>query len=340
MSRWRHEDDLRALPEALTPEPAERQRVRQRLQASLEEPRRAPWRLALAGLVATAAGVGLFIWFQSNEDLQLNSPEAWAEAELSRGVDLHFQGRGLASGPTASPTIRWDEGEIALAVPPGQGLDLRVQTPEAEVLVVGTRFSVSRDARGTTVAVSEGRVSVTCVDGTARFLVPEQRLSCPRSAAATLSLVRDLERAQASPAEILDLLQRALARPDADEVERDEIRYRMVSALEALGRAREAREVAEEALRAGTSPRAAALLATAARLAVAEGDCAAAIPHLRRLTAEQADPVALVMLADCLAPSDTAGAREALEAALEAPLDAAQRERVEARLRVLGAGGR
>lgn len=330
MSDWGHEPDLRALHADLRPDPAELQRVRARLRHPHVPARARHWR----PLLAVAVAAGLLLWFfpRNEGERALNSPERWAEEQISRDVDLHFQGQGVAGGTERAPVIRWEQGEISLSVPHGQGLALRVQTPEAEILDLGTRFTVSRDARGTFVSVDEGRVSVTCLDGTARFLVAEQRLACPRSAAAALALARDRQKERASPAEILEMLQRGLARTDADGAVRDELRYLEVETLDALGRAHEAREAAEAALAAGDSPRWRALAATAARVAVAEGDCAAALPLLRRLTATDPDPVGQVLLADCLAPEHPAEARAALQAAMKNELTAEQRAQVEARL--------
>lgn len=335
MSEWRYEADLRELPEAMSPEAASLRRVRARLGAPPARDRR--WRLAMVAAAAVAALAWLAL--RTPADLPLDSPQRWSEAEFSHGVGLRFQGQGLASRGGDGPVVRWDSGEISLDVPHGQGLRLRVVTPEAEILDVGTRFSVWRDTRGTSVAVDEGRVSVTCIDGTARFLVEGQRLDCPRSAASTLSLVRERQEQGAPAAEQLELLQRALARADADPAVRDELRYLSVGALEALGYTHEARQAAEEALAIGEPPRWRALAATAARLAVAEGDCAAALPWLRKLSADSPDPVAEVMRADCLVSSDPSEARAALQAALQSPLSDEQRLAVVARLKVIDNSG-
>lgn len=335
MSDWRHEPDLSALPGTLTPSGTSLRRVRRRLEHPPgARPSRRPIRWAA---IAVAACLGLVAQLYPQGDMALDSPARWSETALPRGVEVRFQGQGLATHRGDAPVIRWEQGEIELDVPHGRGLSLRVQTPEAEILDVGTRFTVARDARGTAVSVLEGRVSVTCIDGASRFLVEGQAMACPRSAAATLAVVRERQKEGAPPAETLELLNRGLARADADEAVRDELRFLSVGALEALGRPHEAREAAEAALKAGDPPRWKALASTAARLAVAEGDCAAALPWLRRLSEEGDDPVALVLLSDCLAPTRPAEAEEPLRRALLIPLTVEQRAAVVARLNALGA---
>lgn len=324
---WRIEDEISRLHQALEPDEAALRRVRARMAPR----RRATGRLV--GLAAAAlAAVGALLWALAPGTLytRLDSPEAWRQEALARGVDLRFQGLGLAQGPTDTPVIRWEQGTVDLAVRSGQGLTVRVQTEEAEVLVVGTRFAVTRDALGTLVTVDEGRVSVTCSEGTSRFLVPGQRLHCAPSAAAALAWVR--ANPEASPAEALDVLQRGLARPDADDAVRDELRFLTLGPLQALGRDHEALVTAEAAL-ASETPRARALHAVAARLRVARGDCPGATPHLEALTEAGDDPVALVLLADCAANPQQAAA--ALERALDLPLSEDQRAQVRARLGAL-----
>ncbi len=322
MRSWSHEDDLRALRSEIEPDEAALARVR----ARRRQPRRGPRAvLVLAAALATLALVVLR--GPDLLDLRLEAP-VWEDRALSEDVALRFQGRGQASGTARDPVIRWEQGTIHLAVTPGQGLNVRVQTPEAEVLVVGTQFQVSRDTLGTEVSVEHGRVSVNCSDGTTRFLTAGQQLHCARSAAAALARARELQTAGADPSLWLDLVQRGMQRADADEAVRDELRLVQVQALDLLERDREALAMAEAALSEGAPPRWRALAAVAARLRVAQGDCAGALPHLERLTAEDEDPVALVLLADC-APER---ARDALERALTQDLTEAQRAAVQARL--------
>lgn len=334
MKPWSFEDDLRALRQELDPDEAALRQLRAARAARRRSP---PRRARLAwGLAALAAAALAALWIRGSDrlDLALDAP-VWEDRALSEGVDLRFQGRGLAQGSAKEPVIHWEEGTISLAVRPGEGLTVRVQTPEAEVLVVGTRFDVARDGLGTAVSVEEGRVSVNCSDGTTRFLTPGQRLSCARSAAAALATARALAAEGADPAEVLDTVQRGLGRADADEAVRDELRFLQVSALQAMDRDSEALEAAEAALDRGAPPRWRALAAIAARLRVQRGDCAGARPHLERLTAGEDDPVALVLLADCLAPTDPAAARRALLRALGQDLQPEQAAAVKARLAAL-----
>lgn len=324
---WRVEDELTRLQAALEPDEAALRRVRARM---APRPRAVGRPLAWGALALAGIALAIGLLRPSSLYARLDSPSTWQDQTVSRGVDLRFQGQGLAQGAPESPVIHWEEGTVDLAVQPGAGLTVRVQTEEAEVLVIGTRFSVSRDGLGTLVGVEEGRVSVTCSDGTSRFLVHGQRLHCARSAAAALAWVRATP--EADPAETLEVLQRALARPDASDPVRDELRFLTLGPLQALGREDEALALAEDAL-TQPSPRARALHATAARLRVARGDCAGAWPHLTALSEDPTDAVALVLLADCA--TDDQVARDALERALHLPLAADQRAQVEARLAAL-----
>jgi hypothetical protein len=88
----------------------------------------------------------------------------------------------------SSETVRLGRGRIQLEVPPlPNGSSLSVRTPDALVVVHGTRFTVDVAGEGdgvvTTVDVLEGRVSVERAGQTA-ILGPGGHWSSPRTAAA------------------------------------------------------------------------------------------------------------------------------------------------------------
>ncbi len=83
--------------------------------------------------------------------------------ELQSGARLRLDSGMVARVPAAAgeERLRLEAGSIWLEVPrlpPGRSVS--VSTPDADVLVHGTRFQVLRDARGTAVAVAEGLVEV------------------------------------------------------------------------------------------------------------------------------------------------------------------------------------
>jgi ferric-dicitrate binding protein FerR (iron transport regulator) len=118
-----------------------------------------------------------------------------SELAVSPDVALDFEGQGELSGTEQAPRIAWRRGRVRASVTPNEGIDLRVLTPEAEVRVVGTIFTVDRGALGTRVEVEKGRVEVRCVDGTQRFVVPGEVVWCePGTAAGYLARARALQR--------------------------------------------------------------------------------------------------------------------------------------------------
>ncbi|MFH1463350.1 MAG: FecR domain-containing protein, partial [Pseudomonadota bacterium] len=127
------------------------------------------WLLVGAGLAAAAVTLVLALPDPMAEpvraalvpsaDLQSLSP--------SPEVALAYQGAGQLEGTRQAPRIQWESGTVHVEVEPDQGIQLSLVTREAEVQVVGTAFSVTRDALGSRVEVDHGRVRVTCVGGDA-----------------------------------------------------------------------------------------------------------------------------------------------------------------------------
>lgn len=192
--------------------------------------------------------------------LDAAEPRALAAAD---GVDLRYTGFGRLSGTATAPRIEWSSGEIGVEVAPGRGLDVRVQTREARVRVVGTGFTVARDATGTAVAVSHGRVEVVCGEEPAVYLgAGESRTCLPVSAAGRLARARTL-REQGVPAETVLAEARAAHATGPDAVVAGELRFLELELLVDLGRVEEARALGASLVAADTTraPEIEALLA-------------------------------------------------------------------------------
>jgi len=155
-----------------------------------------PGTLAVGGLLAAAATAIVVLPGMSAPDpLALSFADgAAAGVEVAPGVVMTADGAGELSGTETAPRLAWASGAVDISVEPGAGLDVQVATDEATVRVVGTVFRVERDALGTTVSVSRGKVAVECVDQDERFVPAEQSITCLPTSAAGL-----LGRAQALP---------------------------------------------------------------------------------------------------------------------------------------------
>lgn len=273
---------------------------------------------------------------------------------LSGGrVRLAWEGTGEVAGRDLAPRIAWESGEIAVEVEPGQGIGLEVHTREAQVRVVGTGFTVRRDAYGTAVSVRHGRVEVVCAGGGTEppsktvLSEGEERLCLPVGAAGLLARARAQQGAGAGAAEWLQSVEAGLAAPERSAAVEGELRVMQIQGLDALGRREEARAAAVGYVAQPQAARAREVRRYLATLALEAGDCGAAIPHLEALVAPPDPAVAgwapgcadLVWLSDC---SQRAGrvenVRRPLEAAREVCHTPAEREGVERRLSALKGG--
>lgn len=268
-------------------------RVHARLRAGQRQPSRA--RPLLGGAFALAIAAALLV-------VVLPGPIAPAEPatiELATGtialsdiVGVTGAGRGTARGVGASWTIDWQGGELGVAVVPHAGAQVEIRTAEASVRVIGTRFVVTSDALGTRVSVTEGKVAVGCADGTANEIVGGEAEEClPVTSTGLLArAIAQSERGDA-PAEVLETLDRGLA-VDGDADVDAELLAARIDPLLALGRTDEARAAADLYLRDVAAPRADEIGHVAGRLALAAGDCAAAIRHLASRTDTTPDEAA------------------------------------------------
>jgi len=121
----------------------------------------------VAGSLMTADGTVLAPGERFLGQGTLRTPEGQSALVLTQaGVQLTFAPDSSASVPAVDQAQRFDlaRGQLSLDVPPmPAGEALSVVTPDASVVVHGTRFSVAYDASvtpATCVRVTEGRVSV------------------------------------------------------------------------------------------------------------------------------------------------------------------------------------
>jgi len=319
--------DLRERLEAL-PEPeldaVDRLWVRFQTTQALE-PRRRRRRWLVASSLAVAAAAALVGWAIAPEtprhaDLSARvTPETLA---WSPQIQLEALGTGEIAGTSRDATIRWDSGTVRVRVEPHSGTRLAVQTPEARVEVVGTKFDVTRDPLGSTVTVDRGRVRVTCGDGWAGDLGAGQRHTClPLTADELLGRVTALE--EAGRTEPIDeTLERGLALaqgPVRGELLARRMRRRAVQG-DIDGALADAR-----AYLASPSGRDDEIRRFAGWLALEHRGCAVARPWLAELHARGSAQES-VLLAECLASTDPERARNMLTQALPA-LDPAWRAR-------------
>lgn len=210
--------DAPSLPEAL-PEPPEI------AAAPPSEPAAAPPRRRPARTDAAAAPMAM----------ALASTQAEATLAPFPDVRLAYRGTGRLSGTAAAPRIDWDDGRLAVEVTPGRGIDLVVSTTEADVRVVGTGFTVHRDAFGTEVTVHHGTVEVTCAGSAPKRLTKGGAGVCfPHTASGLLARARaQLHERDANGA--LASIDAGLA-VAADGAETDELRLLQLEVLISEGR--------------------------------------------------------------------------------------------------------
>jgi hypothetical protein len=219
----------------------------------------------------------------------LTSKGRWGSDTSMPGIELSYLGTGTVGGSSGSPEIAWDSGTIHVEVTPNQGLHLAVRTREAEVRVIGTGFTVTRNALGTHVEVRHGIVEVDCGDeGTVRLTVGEERTCLPRTAAGLLGRARALREASAPEGEVLESLDRGLAEADVQDAVRDELQSSRIRSLFALGRRTEVLDAARGYLAREKSVRRTEVERLAVATARAEGGCEAAAPWLPATSATAA----------------------------------------------------
>lgn len=93
------------------------------------------------------------------------APRGWVELDLRRGGTLRLSAGAQATLSSDGTQLTLVSGRVACQIDPGQGA-FQVDTPSAQVRVVGTRFDVEVEADAATrVRVDEGEVEVSDRNG-------------------------------------------------------------------------------------------------------------------------------------------------------------------------------
>ncbi len=306
-------------------------RVRARVHRSLRRPRGRPaWALPVAAAAASAA-LTLIVLRLADRPPALDVALA-ADAALPAGLALGIEGEGHLVGTATAPRIRWRRGTLRVEVDPAAGLAVAVDTPEAEIAVVGTVFTVRRGPLGTTVAVERGGVAVRCrAEERGRRLDALTEATCPPTTpAGLLARARALQGA-GDAAGAAGAAAAGLAMAPGEAV-RIELALCRVEALGAAGPRDVALAAASSLVSEGAGHRRTDALRVALGIAGPGAPCSEVRPWLEELL--QRDPAVdeLGRLADCVAASDPARARALLERALEGAPTAEERARIERRL--------
>ncbi len=147
------------------------------------------WRWVAGAALAGAAALALSAFVHTQEPPQaptpqdslaelLHSPERVEQRQPTPGLALSFQGRGTLAGRRAAPRLAWETGALDVDLDPDADSDLVIQTREALIRVVGTRFTVTRDGPRTEVEVLRGQVQVRCAAGGGADLLAGQQHRC------------------------------------------------------------------------------------------------------------------------------------------------------------------
>jgi len=331
MTEWKHADQLRE--HAHQPSDAEIQRVRRKAMEQLSQRRRPMVWALIPAAVATAAVVAWLAWPQVETPQPLASADSWSQADARPGVQLAFHGQGQVSSPSV---VSWEQGELKVEVEPERGIEFRVETAEASIRVVGTVFSVERSSLGTSVTVERGEVEITCQNEPTHAVTAGEDWLCLRSPAAALHWADNHQ--NGTTADVLQVLERGLARSVLGDPVHDELEVLRIQTLFSAGQHRQASSAANERLDRGAQHRATEVRQIAARTAMALDGCKDATPHLEVLSADDSG-AAMVLLADCITSEDPIQARELLERALTQSPPADQASAIQQRLESLNRTG-
>jgi hypothetical protein len=199
---------------------------------------------------------------------------SWASSAPSDVLQLDYRGSGALDGEGLTWALDWREGSVALKVAKDRGAKVQVKTEEALVEVVGTQFQVDRDALGTSVQVTEGRVRVTCVEEPPVTIGAGERVEClPLAATDLLGRAVALAERGAPPEQRRATLLRGLERVQDPSTHAELLRHQLeVQLLEADAAGALKTALAHQAL-AGARGDVARL---ALRLALQQGDCTVA----------------------------------------------------------------
>jgi ferric-dicitrate binding protein FerR (iron transport regulator) len=176
-------------------------------------------------------------------------------------VVLDYGGLGEATWDGKVVRIDWEEGTLTSSVTPKQGIDLSVHTREAVVSVVGTAFTVTRDADGSHVSVEHGVVAVDCEGSDSVTLRVGEAHTCgPVSAGQWLVQIDRLFASASASERIRTSIRRGIRYSVDGDPLRGELLAREVQLLLRDGDRSEAAAVARQYLDEGYTVRAQQLL--------------------------------------------------------------------------------
>lgn len=314
MNDFDFEQDLKALAAADEPDPASLDRLEYRVLASASRhPRPSAMRRFAPVALLAAAALAFVLWPRAG-----SPPRAFVLGEgsvsLDDGVSADVEGRGSAVAEDRGTTVSWVEGSITLEVDPnrvgGQDREVRVETDEALVRVLGTVLTVDRGPFGTEVSVERGKVETTCLShhGPPEIVMAGEHSLCLRDAGSGLGYLLLLERQRAPASERLLVIERARSIPGGLAATRQQLDERRIDALVELGRTDDAIAMIE---RMPLSDRVGQLSA-GANEAMLAGGCDRAEPWLEALV-DAGEVTGALLQVQCLAESDPARAREVLD---------------------------
>ena len=112
--------------------------------------------------------------------LEVSSLDSWVELVFRDESSVWVSGPAVVtiSDGEAGKMIRLREGDLSLNVrPQPEGKPMRVITPSAEAVVLGTQFNVSANSISTSLTVNEGKVQVTrLADGSVEEVSADHRV--------------------------------------------------------------------------------------------------------------------------------------------------------------------
>ncbi len=158
-------------------------------------------------------------------------------------VEVMLQGELTVGGTHSAPELSL-VGSAIVDVTPDVYQSLVVESVAARVHVLGTRFSITEQASGTTVQVERGKVDASCAARiTARQaqLEPGAELFCPTPTSNGLYVyARKLQREQAPKGQVLTAVEQGLSYPAETRDMHDLLEVMRIQALADLGRKLEA----------------------------------------------------------------------------------------------------
>lgn len=159
MSDFDFTDALQRLADADRPTADHVARGRRRLRDALAQRKRQTRRMWWA--TAAVAAAALVVWWLTPAGVR-DVPLDAGPVALTHAVQVTATGEGRAEVEGDTTTVHWSRGHLRVSVDPDAGQVVRVRTPDADIRVLGTVFSVDHGPFGTVVSVTRGRVEVAC----------------------------------------------------------------------------------------------------------------------------------------------------------------------------------